>query len=33
LDGGEAVVDEVADDPFEGVGVAVHGGVVVGVDG
>jgi hypothetical protein len=30
LDGGEGVVDEVAEDAFERVGVAAHGGVVVG---
>ena len=29
-DGGEGVVEEIAQDPFERVGVAAHGGVVVG---
>jgi hypothetical protein len=33
LDGGEGVVDEVAEDAFERVRVAAHGGVVVGVEG
>src|SRR5437764_6449260 len=33
LDGGEGVVDEVAEDAFEGIGVAAHHGVVVGAEG
>ena len=32
LDGSEGVVDEVAEDAFERIGVAAHGGVVVGAE-
>jgi hypothetical protein len=33
LDGGEGVVDEVAENAFERVSVAMHGGVVIGAEG
>jgi hypothetical protein len=32
LDSGEGVVDEVAQDPFERIGVGDHGDVVVGFE-